>query len=167
MLQAITKLNLACGKDYREGFLNVDNQSMNSGKVDLVADVFTFDTVPNSVDEILLSHFMMYIDTFEAPVLFARWYKWLRPGGIIVIETGDLKKVARTILGSTKPNIINGTNGVMQLFGWSNTKGHKWAWCEETLADVLKNAGFSVKVVMDGGFHNRPDRDLTIIAEKI
>lgn len=162
-----SKINLACGKDYRSGYLNIDDQSMTDGKVDLKANVFEYDTIPSSVDEILLSHFMMYIDTFDAPILFARWYQWLKQGGVLIIETGDLKKICRNILRSTKPENINGTNGVMQLFGWDNTKGHKWAWCEDTLRPLLEKVGFIIEEVKDGGSHNRSERDLTIIAKKL
>lgn len=162
------KVNLASGKMYLDGYVNVDNRSMWGGDfpVDLDADVKTLEQKEGSVDEILLCHFMMYIDTLEAPVLFKRWYGWLKPGGRLIIETGDLKKIAKTILESHDPRVINGTNGVMQLFGWDTTKGHTWAWCAETLAPLLTEAGFEIVDTRDGGLHKRPERDFTITAQK-
>ena len=160
------KLNLACGNDYREGYVNIDDQSMNDGQVDFVKNVFELNWKDNDVDEILVSHFMMYVDTIQAPPLIKDWYTWLKKDGILIIETGDLKKIAKTVLNTDNPNIINGTNGVMQLFGWANTKGHKWAWCADTLVPLLKETGFKIDAIYDGGLHNRPERDLTIIAKK-
>lgn len=165
-MEKTTKLNLASGKDYRDGYINIDDCSMYDGKVDLNANVFTLEYEENTVDEILLSHFMMYIDTLEAPVLLKKWNKWLKPNGLLIIETGDLKKLCNTILSTDNPDIINGTNGVMQMFGWANTKGHKWCWCLDTLKPLLENAGFTIIKVYDGGLHNRPERDITIIATK-
>ena len=161
-----TRLNLACGKDYREGYINVDNLSMFIGKVDIIADVKEFTYEINAVDEILVSHFAMYCDQTEMKHLIFSSFMWLKNKGTLIIETGDLKKIAKTILESEDPRTINGTNGVMQLFGINETKGHTWAWCYETLEPLLIEAGFSSITRMDGGLHNRPERDITIIARK-
>jgi len=131
------KLNLASGNDYREDYMNIDDCSMGDFKTDKKEDIKIMNWDSNSVDEILLSHFMMYIDTKEAPLLFEKWYRWLKIGSKLIIETGDLKKIAKTIVYSDDPEIINGTNGAMQLFGWDKTKGHTWAWCYETLEPLL------------------------------
>ena len=93
------KLNLASGQMYLEGYINIDNASMYGGNmsVDKQADVFTLEWENNTVDEILLSHFAMYIPLQEMPVLLKRWYKWLKPGGKILIETGNVKAIAKEI----------------------------------------------------------------------
>ena len=56
------KLNLASGQMYLEGYINVDNQSMYHGNmnVDKVADIFELEWEDNTVDEIILSHFAMH-----------------------------------------------------------------------------------------------------------
>ncbi len=162
------KLNLACGRDYREGYVNIDDKSMYEGKmnVDLVADVLSLEWEKNTVEEILVLHFAMYIHVTEMQEQINKWYSWLKKDGVLIIETGDLKALARTILISDKPDIINGTNAVMQLFGWDTTAGHKWAWCYDTLAPLLAKAGFKEIGWTYGGTHNRPERDITITAIK-
>lgn len=163
-----TRLNLACGRDYREGYVNIDDKSMYEGrmKVDMEADVLALEWKPESVIEVLVCHFMMYIPILKAQEMIDRWYSWLQPGGQLVIETGDLKAIARTILVSSNPEIINGTNGAMQLFGWDTTTGHKWAYCYDTLAPLLAKAGFKEIGWKYGGYHQRPERDITVIATK-
>jgi len=160
------KINLGSGKDYRDGYTNVDNLSMWKGMVDVNADLKMLKYEGGDLDEILASHIAMYIDTIEMPILLKRWLGWLKEGGKLVIETGDLKKVAKIIAYSEKPEEINGTNGVMQLFGWAETKGHTWAWCYETLEPLLLATGFKKIERIDGGYHNRPERDITITAWK-
>ncbi len=162
------KLNLACGQDYREGYINIDNMSMYNGrmKVDIEADVKIFEFEKDTVEEILLLHFMMYIHLTEALTLFKKWYSWLKKDGKLVIETGDLKKICKTILDSNNPDVINGTNGVMQLHGWDTTAGHTWGWCFDTIQLLLLQAGFRIITYKDGGTHNRPERDITIVATK-
>jgi len=162
------KLNLASGQMYLDGYINIDNMSMYNGsmKVDKQADIFTLDWENNTVDEIILSHFAMYIELNQMNDLLKKWYGWLRPHGRIVIETGDVKAIAKYILETNDPDIINGSNGVMQLFGWESTKGHKWAWSEETLGLSLFQAGFRDIQTGRGYFHNNPIRDFLVIGIK-
>jgi len=162
------KLNLASGQHYIPGYINIDNKSMYHGnmQIDKEADVFTLEWEDNTVDEIVLSHFAMYIGFKEMQVLLNRWYGWLKDEGKIIIETGNVKSIAKHILENNNPDEINNSNGVMQLFGWETTEGHKWAWCPETLGDLLFKAGFKEVEVGDGHFHNNPKRDFLIVGTK-
>ena len=162
------KLNLASGQMYLEGYINIDNMSMYDGsmKVDKQADIFTLEWEDNTVDEIILSHFAMYIELNQMNQLLKKWYGWLKDGGKIIVETGDVKAISKYILETDDPDLINGSNGVMQLFGWESTKGHKWAWCEQTLGMSLFEAGFKDIKTGRGYFHNNPIRDFLIIGIK-
>ena len=162
------KLNLASGQHYLQGYINVDNKSMYHGnmQVDKEADVFTLQWEDDTVDEIILSHFAMYIGFKEMEILLQRWYGWLKEGGKLIIETGNVKSIAKHILENDDPNEINNANGVMQLFGWETTAGHKWAWCPETLGALLFKAGFKEVETGDGFFHNNPKRDFLIVGTK-
>ncbi len=162
------KLNLASGQHYLQGYINIDNKSMYHGnmQVDKEADIFTLDWENNVVDEIILSHFAMYISFQEMNILLKKWHGWLKDGGKIIIETGNVKSIAKHILENNDPNEINSANGVKQLFGWETTAGHKWAWCPETLGDLLFKAGFKEVEVGDGFFHNNPKRDFLIVGTK-
>ena len=162
------KLNLASGQMYLDGYINIDNLSMYHGnmKVDKKGDVFTLEWENNTVDEILLSHFAMYIGLEEMGELLSKWYKWLKKDGMIVIETGNVKSIAKFILENDNADLINGSNGVMQLFGWQTTAGHKWAWCPETLADLMNKTGFETIEVGEGYFHNNKTRDFLIVGTK-
>lgn len=162
------KLNLASGQMYLEGYINIDNQSMYHGNmnVDKVADIFELEWEDNTVDEIILSHFAMYIGLETMPTLLNRWYGWLKKDGKLLIETGNIKSIAKFILENNNPDEINSANGVMQLFGWQTTAGHKWAWCPETLADLMNKAGFEIIEVGEGYFHNNKTRDFLIVGTK-
>ncbi len=162
------KLNLACGFMYLEGYINIDDFSQYGGRMraDKMEDVKTLEWEDNTVDEILVSHFAMYIHVLEMPILLKRWHGWLKDGGKLIIETGDLKAIARNILASTDPEVINGSNGVKQLYGWETTTGHTWAWCYDTLAPLLAEAGFKEFGWTYGGTHENPERDITVTAIK-
>jgi hypothetical protein len=162
------KLNLASGQMYLDGYINIDNKSMYHGNmvVDKEADVFTLEWENNTVDEIILSHFAMYISYQDMSMLLKRWCGWLKPEGKILIETGNVKAIAKHILENNDPKEINGSNGVMQLFGWETTAGHKWAWCPETLGELLYLSGFSNVEAGEGYFHNNKQRDFLIVGYK-
>jgi predicted SAM-dependent methyltransferase len=154
------KVNLASGRRYLDGYTNVDNLSMNpNAKVDVVADIRKFNLPKNSVDEIFLNHFMMYLTPSVALRLFKRWYRWLKDGGKLIIETSDSKKLAKMIIDN--PLMVE------QMFGYGDTAGHKWSYCEETLVSLLiDQVGFSHVEIVDGGTHERPDRDITVTCTK-
>lgn len=158
-MEKVTKINLASGRMYIEGYLNVDDLSMNpKSKVDIKSDIKTFKRKGESVDEIIVSHFMMYLLPDEAQLLINRWYEWLKKRGELIIETSDAYKIAEMILDDYE--------NIGQMFGYGATAGHKWAYTPESLKKMLKCAGFKRIVVSRGGSHNRPDRDFTIIATK-
>ena len=162
------KLNLASGAFPLPGYINIDNKSQYDGdfKVDVEADVLKLEWEADSVDEILVVHFIMYLTPSELVALLARWYGWLKKGGKLVIETGNLKTIAVKIASTDNPDVINGDKCLKQLFGWETTAGHKWAWCPENLLPLLEEACFKYLDVGPGVFHDNPERDFMVVATK-
>ena len=168
------KINLASGELCLPGYINIDNKSpYGHAPVDLIADVFELE-LPNSIiDEIVVSHFAMYImggpDSNEHPnqmrQLLMRWYQWLKPGGKLVMETGNLKYIAKFILECNDPLELQGSKGIKQLFGYGNTYGHKWVWCPEILVPMFNDVGFINVTVQPGVFHSK-ERDFLIVGSK-
>ena len=158
----MTKLNLACGPMYLKGYINIDDNSHGGYRVDKQANVFDLDYAENSVDEIVLSHFMMYVRRQDAEGFISNLHRMLKPKGVLLVETGDLKSIAKNILNSDNADIIEGYDGVKQLFGWDFSEGHKWAWCPETLTPIFKKAGFAEVMVRRGFFHKNPERDFLV-----
>jgi hypothetical protein len=151
-----TRLNLACGNDYREGYINIDNQSMfPESKVDINADITTITYPKNSVDEILLSHIVMYFRPEELLPLLIKWREWLKKGGLLRIETINLNEV---ISHRSVEKLL------IPLFGKPNTTPHRWAWSFSSLYLLLEKAGFE-EVEPEGAAKN-PIRDFGIFAIK-
>ena len=167
------KLNLGCGPLYIDGYVNIDDKSQFDCRVDLEADIFELEWEENSCDEIIGSHIAMYImggqDNEEKPnqmrILLKRWYPWLKPGGKLIMETSNLKKLAQYIVETDDAWDINSSKGLKSIFGWENTYGHKWSWCPETLTPLFKHAGFSKIEIGDGYFHKGP-RNFLIVGTK-
>ncbi len=151
------KLNLASGKDYREGYINVDNQSMFPDcKVDLNADILTMNYEENSVDEILLSHFVMYVRPMEMNELIKKLYSWLKFGGKLTIETIDFEKVLKEALNGEKRL----TWGDYNIFGTEETSPHGWGWRRDTLLAISMINPFREANFAEGS--KKPNRDFIL-----
>lgn len=88
------KLHLGCGQRYLEGYVNVDYPSNKHNiakiKVDKEIDITTLSYPNFSVDEIRSHHVFEHFDRATALGLLCRWRNWLKPGGVLRIETPDL-----------------------------------------------------------------------------
>ncbi|HTY40183.1 MAG TPA: glycosyltransferase, partial [Candidatus Paceibacterota bacterium] len=92
------RLHLGCGEKYLEGYVNIDfpegEHTVMKPKADLVADIRTLSYPENSVDEIRSHHVFEHFSRAEALKLLSRWRKWLKPGGLLVVETPDFSTSA-------------------------------------------------------------------------
>lgn len=159
----MVKVNLGSGKDYRDGYINIDNGSIFNTKRDITADIFYYDMPLDSVDEILLSHLVMYIRPDEMEILLKRWYGWLKSGGKIEIETIDIEKVMVYALNPIEDKRVDSW-GFTNIFGTEETGPHRWGWRADILEEKLKKVGFS-SITKTFGDKN-PNRDYKLIAIK-
>ncbi len=165
-MEKTIKINLGSGKDYKEGYINVDNGLMfPDAKVDFVSDIQTFSTLDNSVDEILLSHVVMYLRPEELKPLLIKWRGWLKEGGKIVIETIDLSKVMKIVLENNELDPTKSNDyGLINIFGTTETGPHRWGYTERDLRWQLYKAGFLSNERQQGT--KKPERDYILIAIK-
>lgn len=162
-----TLLNLACGTDYREDWINIDNGSQYpNAKLDKKADILKLKWKDNSVDVILVLHYLMYCTPPEVDMLLKRWHGWLKDGGILEIETGNVYAVCKSILKAKNLYELHGCNAIGQLYGWGNTHGHRWAWSPVALKAAMEHAGFKDIALSQGYYHKNPERDFVISAKK-
>ena len=87
------KLHLGCGANYLEGYVNVDlpqeGQTVMNAKADIYQDIRTLQYQENSVDEIRNHHLLEHFTRQEALKLLLQWRNWLKPGGVLFVETTD------------------------------------------------------------------------------
>jgi SAM-dependent methyltransferase len=81
--ELMTKLNVGCGHDIKEGHINIDY--CPGPGVDMVADITRPLPYPDSsVDEIYCAHTLEHIQRWEDVVI--EFYRILRPGGKLIIR---------------------------------------------------------------------------------
>lgn len=94
------KLNVGCGTDYKDGWINIDNNSDNNiEKLDLNWDLrnpLPFDE--GTVDYIFNEHLIEHLTVEEGRRVLADLMRVLKPGGILRIATPDLKDAVELYL---------------------------------------------------------------------
>jgi predicted SAM-dependent methyltransferase len=175
-------LNVGCGTDYKEGWINVDNNSDNNiDKLDLNWDLrnpLPFED--NSVDYIFHEHFIEHLTAEEGISSTKDFLRVLKKGGVLRIATPDLEKTVDRYLNlelkddpavkKYKMDFIKTKAERINIgFRWW---GHKWLYDWEELERRLKEAGSkkivraSLKVSKHKELNNLETRDeSTLIAE--
>lgn len=144
-------LNIGCGTDYKDGWINIDNNSDNNiEKLDLNWDLR--EPLPfegESIDYIFNEHFLEHLTIDEAQVIIKDFLRVLKKGGVLRIAMPDLREVVENYLDKEwrkRPFIkkfglefIKTPAELMNInFSWW---GHKWLYDWEELERRLEEAG--------------------------
>ena len=90
-MQECIKLNLGCGTDIREGYINIDIRSLAG--IDVVADLTTVHNMFTDVDEILAYDIIEHFSHTEKERILADWFGMLKSGGKMIIKCPNPKSI--------------------------------------------------------------------------
>lgn len=148
------KLHLGCGRKYLEGYVNIDfPDSEHTVQKDLTADVYAdihgLVYPHDSIDEIRLHHVFEHFSRPTALALLCRWRNWLKPGGVLRLETPDAMACFKQMFSpfssfSAKQQVMR------HLFGSHEAEWafHADGWYEEKFRVTLSKLGYSsIRVV--------------------
>ena len=133
------KLNLGCGIYYKPGYVNIDLEEREIA--DVVLDIALLPYEDNSVDVIEASHIIEHFDIIHIPYLLSEWYRVLKPGGELIVETPDLfSSVIKLRFSKFKKQI----SSLKFLFGVDFLGNiHKMGFTSSFLRKILSRAGFT------------------------
>ncbi len=142
------RLHLGCGAKYLEGYINIDfPTSEHTVLKDLVADEYAdiqrLVYPRNSLDEIRLHHVFEHFSRPTALALLCRWRNWLRPGGMVRIETPDAMASIR-LMTSPFYSFDSKQQVMRHLFGSHEAAWavHADGWYREKFRVTLEKLGF-------------------------
>jgi SAM-dependent methyltransferase len=152
------KLNLGCGGDVREGWLNIDVRKTHPKVLVLDLEKELLRPFPDgSVDEILAKDFIEHLSWRVVEDFLRDCYRVLKRGGRMFIQVPDLEAIARKV-------ILNPDFKYGDLSGWKaisfwvyggqeySENTHKAGFTILTLKQLLESIGFVVeKIGGDGG----------------
>jgi len=137
------KINLGCGWDRKEGFLNVDAEDWHNP--DLVADVRDLTFLPSSYYEYIYARDILeHINRTEIMNTLSEWYRLLKPGGSIYIQTSNIINLA-DLLKSIDYTLPENEGILIQcMFGTQAYDGdyHRCGFTPSTLEYCLRETGF-------------------------
>jgi hypothetical protein len=142
------RLHLGCGETYLEGYVNIDFPQSEHTIVRIKADKYTdirkLDCAAGAVDEVRAHHFLEHFSRAESLALLMRWRRWLKPGGLMVLETPDFEGILRDII-SIK-DLKKKLELERHLFGSQEARWavHYDGWFEEKYRFVMNRLGLEV-----------------------
>ena len=154
------KLNLCCGLDIREGYINVDARKTRHDVYMLDLEKDLLKPFPDgSVEEIIARDCVEHISWRRVEDLLKDMHRILKCGGRVYIQVPDLEAIARKVI--LNPDFCFG-----DLCGWraisywvyggqdypENT--HKAGFTVPTLRRLLESLGFAVLEIMNDGGTN-------------
>ena len=170
MAEKKIKLNLGCGHYLWPGFINVDMPGNYSGKEpDVKTDLKTLPFVTGYADEAYAIHVIEHFYEYEVHDVLKEWFRVLKPGGAIILECPDLRKVIEHFVKGFEDKQLPISRTLWALYGDPSYKDpamvHKWCYAEEDLGNRLVNAGFEQVFVGPPQFH-KENRDMRLVARK-
>lgn len=88
------KINLGCGNDIKEGYINLDARKTHPSVV--VGDVTNISQYPNNhFDEILAKDIYEHVTFRQSKSLLSHWVSKLKPGGKITIITPCIRDIIK------------------------------------------------------------------------
>ena len=133
------RLNLGCGKHYKNGYINID--AYDATVADKILSVENLPFHSNTIEAIeanqLIEH-LGYTHTFYA---LAEWFRVLKPDGTLLLETPDIK--------ASMEHYLNGDHTIKKetltwLYG-AESPGmeHRLCFPKILLSNLLKKTGFT------------------------
>lgn len=139
------KLNIGCGFDKREGWLNIDFQDMHAP--DMVADATDLNQIDdNHAAYILAQDILEHFERSRVPTALREWNRVLKLGGLLEIRTTDVLGLV-DLMRQDAWNTPEGHNQLLRsMFGTQAYKGdyHLSGFTRIYLTAELENAGFKI-----------------------
>lgn len=133
-------LNLGCGHDVRDGFLNIDIYSNDERVINM--DVRNLLLPDNSTDLILASDILEHFSHRETDSVLAEWARVLKPNGVLIIRCPSLRLQTKAYSSNTWDADI----ASYMIFGGQTNPGdyHCTAFDEASIKKHLYKAGLEV-----------------------
>ncbi len=133
-------LNLGCGKDIRDGFINIDLFSDDPNVV--MMDIRSLDLPMNSVDGILASDVLEHFSHRETDEILKEWARVLKPDGELVIRCPSLRLQCKAYMNG----VWDADIASYMIFGGQTNPGdyHCIGFDEESISKHIRHAGLEI-----------------------
>ena len=157
MAEALRKLNLGCGKNKMEGWVNID--SVAGQAPDLVHDMgrpLPFED--ESVDEIIADGLLEHFDKYARHLAFYDWARVLKIGGKITVGVPNFPKILRRYFKFSFDDFVDTVFGENMWDGQTYLGQfgiHKWGYSERSLREFAALFGSEAEGVVKESLYIR------------
>src|SRR5262249_23227113 len=148
------RVNLGCGGDWREGYLNVDLNAWY--EPDVIADVREIGFMPSSqYEELLAQDVLEHLPRTDTARTLFHWNRPLRMGGILRVRVPSVLSIADLLRDPLNQAPTKQEELIQWLFGTQAYTGdfHLTSFTWPLLEHYLRMAGFeTVKIDMLHGW---------------
>lgn len=128
------KLNVCCGQDYREGYINIDfsDVGVNGSKVkiDVVHDILNGLPYPeNSADEIVFREALEHFHRLQGLDILKELYRVLKPGGKLDLTVPPALKQLKMLL----IQLQNAKSVPIEDFLYAHERFSVWKWHDDLM----------------------------------
>ena len=139
------KLNLGCGFDIRQGYLNVDIQPFH--QPDLVADICNLNMLPSDYyEEIIAQDCLEHIPRTETQNVLNEWSRLLKPSGKLILRVPNVLGLLKLFSKKEFSSVEKQQELIQCLFGTQAYDGdyHYTSFTELLIKHYLENAGLNI-----------------------
>ena len=135
------KLNLCCGDDKREGYINADFKDADIN-FDLSGGVIPLES--NRFSEVIFRHALEHFRPEIGSAILVEIYRILKDKGVLYVNVPDFEMALKDyLLGYNQhPDCAPAMNRIYGL-STSEQQIHKWGYTGESLGELLVAIGFS------------------------
>ena len=90
------KLHLGCGKNYKNGYINIDQY--DSTVADELGSIINLGFKDNSIDIIEAYHILEHLGYYPSIFGLYEWFRVLKPNGKLIIEIPHLERTFQKFL---------------------------------------------------------------------
>jgi len=142
------RLNLGCGSDYRDGYLNIDLNAWY--RCDLVADIRKLDFLPSQYyEELVAQDVLEHLPRTDTLRTLANWNRVVRTGGTLMVRVPSILGIAKLLEKPENQSPQIQEELIQALFGTQAYTGdfHFTSFTEVLLEHYLAAAGFTLRKI--------------------
>jgi len=157
-----THLNVGCGKNIFDGFLNIDKYYKDSRVLNY--DMYNLPYYQNTITTIYSSHSLEHLPIRQAKKCLTNWYTILEKGGMLYLAIPDLEEIMLILTDPTVSDDAKEYWYMYTLFGYqadSSDLGnahnleapvdpgqfHTCGFSKKSISSLLTNCGFTIQEI--------------------
>ncbi len=140
------RLNLGCGLDRRQGYVNVDR--VPEHHPDLVCDVTWLAPIGDrTAAEVLAQDVLEHIPRAQCPTALREWNRVLADDGVLALRVPSLEHLLRLLVREDRQDAREQERLIQNIYGTQGYEGdfHFNGFTEASLRSQLDGAGFIVR----------------------